>query len=101
MKREQTVLFKKWFEKLASNVQDKIVTYIDRVFAGNTANCKSIASGVYEIKINYQKGYRVYFTFLNGRAILLLLCGGDKKTQPDDIKQAIKVKKYLEAKNEK
>lgn len=97
MKREQTVVFQKWFNKLVGTVQDKIVSYIDRVLSGNTTNCKSVARGIYEIKINYQKGYRVYFTFINGRAVMLLLCGGDKKTQPADIKQAVAIKKYLEA----
>lgn len=98
MKREQTVLFKKWFKKLSATVQDKIATYIDRVLSGNTANCKSVARGVYEIKINYQKGYRVYFTFIAGHAVMLLLCGGDKQTQTADIKQAVAIKKYLEGK---
>ena len=101
MQKEQTLLFKKWFEKLSANVQDKIVAYIDRALLGNTTNCKSVARGVYEIKINYQKGYRVYFTFMQGRLIMLLLCGGDKKTQPYDIKQAIAIKKYLEGKYDK
>ncbi|MGN0024170.1 MAG: type II toxin-antitoxin system RelE/ParE family toxin [Candidatus Avelusimicrobium sp.] len=98
MKREQTVLFSKWFDKLCATVQDKIADYIDRVLCGNTSNCKSVGKGVYEIKINYQKGYRVYYTMFQGKAVLLLLCGGHKGTQKDDIKQAHAIKEYLEGK---
>ena len=98
MKREQTVAFSKWFDKLCATVQDKIVDYIDRVLCGNTSNCESVGKGVYEIKINYQKGYRVYYTMLQGKAVLLLLCGGHKDKQQNDIKHAHAIKKYLEGK---
>lgn len=98
MKREQTVLFSKWFNKLCATVQDKIADYIDRVLCGNTSNCKSVGQGVYEIKINYQKGYRVYYTIFQGKTVLLLLCGGHKGTQRADIQQAHEIKAYLEGK---
>ena len=101
MKREQTVLFAKWFDKLCATVQDKIADYIDRVLSGNISNCKSVGKGVYEIKINYQKGYRVYYTMWQGKTVLLLLCGGHKGTQKADIKQAHAIKEYLEGKYEK
>lgn len=83
---------------MSGNIQDKITTYIDRVLFGNSSRCESVGSGVYEIKIDYQKGYRVYYTIIKGKAVMLLLCGGNKDTQPSDIKKAIEIKKYLEKK---
>ena len=95
MIRQQTKLFQKWFDSLSDNIQDKVVDYIDRALSGNFNNCKSVGKGVFEIKINYQKGYRVYYTIYNNKAILLLLCGGDKKTQKNDIKLAYEIKNSL------
>lgn len=95
--KQQTAIFEKWFAKLPSNVKEKIAEYIDRVLHGNTSCCEPVGEGITEIKINYQKGYRVYYTVINGRTVLLLLCGGDKKSQPGDIKNAKKIKRMLEA----
>ncbi|MCR4821231.1 MAG: type II toxin-antitoxin system RelE/ParE family toxin [Elusimicrobiales bacterium] len=96
LKKEQTVIFEKWFAKLPSNVKEKIADYIDRFLNGNTSCCEPVGEGISEIKVNYQKGYRVYYTVINGRTVLLLICGGDKKSQPDDIKRAKKIKRMLE-----
>jgi putative addiction module killer protein len=63
-KKIQTKIFQKWFNKLSPNIQDKIAEYIDRVISGNTSNCKSVGKDVSEIRINYQKGYRLYYTIL-------------------------------------
>jgi len=49
LKREQTIVFQKWFNKLPVNIHDKIVEYIDRVLEGNTSNCKVLRQGVSEI----------------------------------------------------
>ncbi len=68
----------KWFSKLSPNIQDKIAEYIDRVLDGNTSNCKTLRKGISEIVINFQKGYRVYYTLLQDKTILLLLLGGNK-----------------------
>lgn len=72
-----------------------ISTYVNRVADGNMSNCDTVGKGVHEIKIDYQKGYRVYFTNINGQIILLLL-GGYKKRQQQDIQKAIQIKKFLE-----
>lgn len=50
-------------------------------------DCKPIGSGIRELKINYAKGYRVYFKETNGKVIILLI-GGDKSTQQKDIEKA-------------
>ena len=66
----------------------QIYAYIDRVAAGGAKrNIKSLGDGVYEVKIDVGPGYRVYFGELDGR-IILLLVGGDKKSQRRDIKTA-------------
>ena len=78
---------------MSSNIQDKIAEYIDRVLNGNTSNCKSVGKGISEIRINYQKEYRVYYT------VLLLLAGGSKsgnqKVQQKDVMLAIEIRDYL------
>jgi len=57
--------------------------------------CYPIREGVHEIKINYQKGYRIYFVTLRNGDILLLLAGGHKKGQQDDVELTLRIKKYL------
>jgi putative addiction module killer protein len=52
-------------------------------------------NGFFELKINYQKGYRVYFTVIKRDIVLILINGGDKSSQSKDIKRAIDIKKYL------
>jgi putative addiction module killer protein len=66
----------------------KINIRIARMAAGNFGDCKSLGKGVFELRIDYGPGYRVYFTRI-GPAIVLLLCGGDKRGQWSDINQAI------------
>jgi putative addiction module killer protein len=58
---------------------------------GNFSNVKAVGAGVHELKINYQKGYRVYFTNVDGE-IIILLCAGDKSSQQKDIEKAKKIK---------
>jgi putative addiction module killer protein len=50
-------------------------------------DCESVGAGVYELRIHYGAGYRVYFSY-DGKDLILLLCGGDKSTQQKDIKKA-------------
>jgi putative addiction module killer protein len=92
---KQSIVFEKWFLNLDINIQIKINDYIDRVTQGNTSNCKSVGKGVREIRINYQKGYRVYYTILRNNTILLLLVGGDKVRQQKDIDHALAMKIYM------
>lgn len=54
-----------------------------------------MGDGIHEIKIDYQKGYRIYFMNVDGN-IVLLLCGGDKSSQQEDIKKAKQIKKLYE-----
>ena len=59
---------------------------------GNFGDSKSVGDGVFELRIDVGKGYRVYFTN-NGKEIVILLVGGEKTTQDEDIKEAKKMAK--------
>ena len=65
---------------------------LDRLALGNFGDCEPVGGGVTELRIHWGPGYRVYCARL-GQVIVLLLCGGDKRTQKKDIKRA---KDYLE-----
>ena len=65
----------------------RIFTRIDRVRLGNFGDCESVGAGVYELRIHFGPGYRVYFG-LYGEEVVLLLCGGDKASQTRDIEAA-------------
>ena len=72
-----------------------IVRRISRVAAGNTGDAKSIGGSVSELRIDYGPGYRVYFT-RRGQTLVILLCGGDKRTQGRDIRKAVEIADKLE-----
>lgn len=81
--------FDEWFFTLRdSQAQIIINKRLNRVSLGNLGNYRSVGEGVCELKINYGPGYRIYFGQV-GTTIVLLLCGGDKSTQEQDIRQAI------------
>ena len=59
-----------------------------RMGAGNFGDCKPLHGGVWELRIDYGPGYRVYYA-ISGHRVVLLLCGGDKRTQDADIDRAV------------
>lgn len=65
----------------------KILARIDRLEEGNPGKTRSVGAGVVEMKIDFGPGYRVYFV-QHRDAVIVLLCGGDKSTQDDDIRRA-------------
>jgi putative addiction module killer protein len=65
----------------------KILARIDRLEGGNPGRTRSVGTGVVEMKIDFGPGYRVYY-IQRGELLILLLCGGDKSTQENDIKRA-------------
>jgi putative addiction module killer protein len=65
----------------------KILVRIDRLEDGNPGKTRSVGAGVVEMKIDFGPGYRVYY-IQRGQLIILLLCGGEKSTQANDIKRA-------------
>jgi putative addiction module killer protein len=65
----------------------RIVSRLDRLKAGLQGDRKSIGKGVCELRIDYGPGYRVYYA-QDGEALIILLCGGDKRSQAKDIERA-------------
>lgn len=81
-------LFDKWLSELAdARAQAKIAARINRLAAGNYGDCKTLRQGLCELRIDWGPGYRVYYATM-GKSLLLLLCGGDKRTQQRDIERA-------------
>lgn len=84
----QTETFRKWERKLKDQkAKALIAARILRVANGLLGDVSSVGEGVSELRIHYGPGYRVYFR-RRGEEIVILLCGGDKSTQEQDIKQA-------------
>ena len=87
----QTEKFSKWLKKLKDAVAKvAIARRIDRMTDGNFGDSKSVGGGVFELRVDVGKGYRVYSTNKNNRVVILLV-GGDKSTQEEDIKTAKKM----------
>jgi putative addiction module killer protein len=80
--------FKEWLDGLKDIVaRQKIRIRLDRIRLGNLGKNRSVGAGVFELKIDYGPGYRVYYG-LDKNTVVLLLLGGDKSTQKKDISQA-------------
>ncbi len=83
-----TCPFEEWLDSLRDlTARAKIRNRLRRVESGNLGDYRSVGEGVCELKINYGPGYRVYFRQI-GSIIVLLLCGGDKSSQEQDIQRA-------------
>jgi len=77
-----------WFDKLRdARAQALITKRIARLCLGNPGDCKALKDDIYELRIHYGPGLRVYFA-QEGERIILLLAGGDKSTQKQDIQKA-------------
>jgi putative addiction module killer protein len=84
----QTEIFRKWRTKLKDERgRVLIASRLDRLAFGNAGDVKPVGQGVSELRIDHGPGYRVYFQ-KRGNTIILLLCGGDKRTQDRDIEIA-------------
>lgn len=82
--------FDDWLSELADiRAQAKIAARINRLAAGNFGDCKVVGQGLFELRIDWGPGYRVYYAMI-GRVCVLLLCGGDKRKQAADIAKAHK-----------
>ncbi|KGN35314.1 type II toxin-antitoxin system RelE/ParE family toxin [Knoellia subterranea] len=87
----QTGEFDTWIRKLKDRQGKlRILKRIDRLANGNPGDVAPVGRGVSELRLNVGPGYRVYY-LQDGDALVLLLCGGDKSTQSNDIEQAHKL----------
>lgn len=89
--------FSNWLLKLDSKTQDIIIRRLNRVREGNFGDCKNLGNEIYELRFFFGSGYRIYFG-KEKKTIVILLCGGDKTSQSNDIKKA---KQYWRNYNEK
>jgi len=80
--------FREWYDRLNTEAARKVTTALYRIGLGNLSNAKGVGAGVYECKINFGPGYRVYFG-KEGEEIVILLGGGTKQRQQNDIKVAL------------
>lgn len=91
----QTETYSRWFNNLRdSQARARIDIRIRRLSLGNPGDVKPVGQGVSELRINYGAGYRVYF-IQRGNSLIILLAGGDKKTQNKDIQTALKLAQNL------
>ena len=93
---EKTKEFDQWLRKLNDlKAKAKILFRIQKLEKDEQCgDCKPVGDGIRELKINFAKGYRVYFVEKDGK-IIVLLSGGDKSTQEKDIKKSKEIWKKL------
>lgn len=91
----KTEIFVRWLDGLRDvRARARVQARIERLAGGNPGDVQSVGEGVSEMRIDYGPGYRVYFKIV-GREIVILLAGGDKRTQSADIKTAWRLARGL------
>lgn len=87
----KSATFDTWFLGLRDRrAMVRIAARIDRLSHGNAGDVRPVGSGVSEMRIDYGPGYRIYFK-RHGATIVLILCGGDKRSQAADIRHALEL----------
>lgn len=84
--------FEDWFKELSAKPKAAVAARLARLKAGNLGDVKHLGDGLFEMRVHLSPGFRIYFG-MQGNAIVILLCGGDKSTQKRDIKKA---REYLD-----
>ena len=91
----KTEIFAKWLDGLRDiRARARILVRIERLGAGNPGDVKPVGGGVSEMRIDYGPGYRVYYKQQGGK-VVILLAGGDKRTQSKDTKTALSLAQNL------
>jgi len=91
----KTDVFAQWLDGLRDiHARARVQARIERLASGNAGDVKSVGEGVSEMRIDYGPGYRVYFK-QHRRKVIILLAGGDKSTQANDIKIALRLARNL------
>jgi putative addiction module killer protein len=94
---ERSTSFSRWLKSLKDKTgRHRIIARVDAAESGNFGDCHPVGCGVFEMRVHYGPGYRIYLTHREG-VIYLLLVGGDKSTQNRDIKCAKEMAKNLSA----
>ena len=92
----KTDIYAKWLDGLRdARARARVLVRVERLAAGNPGDVKPVGEGVSELRIDYGSGYRVYYKKL-GRRVVILLAGGDKRTQTDDVRTALRLARNLQ-----
>jgi putative addiction module killer protein len=91
----KTEVYAKWLDGLRDvRARARVLARVERLAAGHAGDAQPIGDGVSELRIHYGPGYRVYFK-RKGQELILLLAGGDKRSQTKDIKTALRLARNL------
>ena len=89
---KRTKVYNRWFNKLKDlRARSKLNSRLYQIKNGNIGDFKSVSDGIFEIRIHYGPGYRIYY-MREGEEVIILLVGGDKSTQQKDIEKAKELK---------
>ena len=80
--------FREWLFRLDPSAYARVAARLLRLSEGNFGDFKNLGLGIFELRIHWGPGYRVYYGENRG-TLIILLCGGDKKSQPRDIRRAL------------
>ena len=91
----KTEAYAKWLDSLRDvHARARILARVERLAAGNPGDVRPVGEGVSELRIDYGPGYRVYYKKC-GQSVVILLAGGDKRTQSKDINTALRLARNL------
>lgn len=91
----KTDIYVQWLDGLRDiHARARVLARVERLAAGNPGDVKPVGEGVSEMRIDYGPGYRVYYK-KHGREVVILLAGGDKRSQASDIKTALRLARNL------
>lgn len=95
MEVRKTEVFAKWLDGLRDlRARARVQVRIERLAAGNPGDVRPVGEGVSELRIDYGPGYRVYYK-QEGWKLVILLAGGDKRSQASDIDRALRLARNL------
>jgi len=91
MESKESKTYAKWLQKLTDRSSKiRILVRVERMLCGNPGDVQPVGEGISELRIHTGPGFRVYYKIVD-EAVALLLIGGDKSSQSDDIKKAKKI----------
>ena len=91
----RTEVYARWLDGLRDvRARARVLVRVERLVAGNPGDVRPVGEGVSELRIDYGPGYRVYFK-RQGRKVVVLLAGGDKRSQGADIETALRLARNL------